>query len=527
MSDSPVSICVVSLICGMSASYLATEFIQPDLSVLLVALVLFFIALIFLRKKETKKSFVFATCLFCFFLGATLFQFKTEKAKSSFPSSANAFKGIIKSSPQQKKKTVAVELKLTDGVSVLAYLQPKGEMPPLHIGDTIIGFSRMGFERTYDNPKDISPSESALVSYRKWLLHRGICATCYVDNNNWKSVANESHSFSLSDFHSLQEKMCEIYRENGLGDNENDIEEGKNDFGNNGTAIIEAMTTGNRGMLTKEMRDNFSKSGVSHILALSGFHLSIIYACLQILMMIWLLPIVWKRWLRLLTLLCIWAFALIAGLPASLVRASIMISIMIIADLLGRNSKPINSLSLAALLMLVWNPFSLLDVGFQLSFLSMLGLSTVGQRAFGASSKLYRHNIYINKVWGLRQLLTFIIGMTITTIVCSLFTFPAVAYYFGTIPVAGLLSNLVISLMATLLIWCSVIWWVLFPILPVRTFVGNIMSYIASTMDGFTAYVASLEWSTINWKPNFISVLLCYLLLFVLMKLSYVMLKSK
>lgn len=520
MSDSPISKCVVSLICGMSASYLATDFFQPDLPILLVVLVLFFISLIVLRRKETRRAFVFATCIFSFFLGVTLFQIKTEKVRSASPLSAHSFKGVITSTPQQKKKTVAVEMKLSNDASVMAYLQPKDSSSSLHIGDTIVGYSRMGFEPTWDVPKNISPSERALISYRKWLFHRGINATCYVDNSNWQSVEGETHGFSLSDLHSLQEKMCETYRENGLGYDETE-------FDGNGNAIIEAMTTGSRANLTKEMRDNFSKSGVSHILALSGFHLSIIYAFLQILMMVWLVPLVWKRWLRLLTLICIWTFAFIAGMPASLVRASIMISIMIIADLLGRNSKPLNSLSLAALIMLLWKPFSLLDVGFQLSFLSMLGLSTVGQYMFGISSRWLRNNIYINKVWGLRSLLTFIIGMAITTFVCSLFTFPAVAYYFGSIPVIGLVSNLVISLLATLLLWCSVLWWILFPILPVRTFIGNIMSSIASMMDNFTAQIASLSWSTIEWQPNFVSVLLCYLLLFVLMKLSYLLLKKK
>ena len=115
----------------------------------------------------------------------------------------------------------------------------------------------------------------------------------------------------------------------------------------------------------------FSKAGISHVLALSGFHLTVIVALLDVLLMRGLFKRRWRKITALMIIPFIWAFTLIAGLPPSLVRATTMCSFLQLALVIGNNQGLKNACGIAVFLMLVANPLQIMDVGFQLSFLSL------------------------------------------------------------------------------------------------------------------------------------------------------------
>ena len=133
-------------------------------------------------------------------------------------------------------------------------------------------------------------------------------------------------------------------------------------------AIVVASTLGDRSQLSSQTRDLYSAAGASHLLALSGLHLSIIVGLFLMFLNGRLYLSRWRPLVGGLVILFIWCYAFVAGLPTSLVRASLMMSLFLVGSLLNRNGQPLHWLVLTALVMLLIRPVYLFDVGAQLSF---------------------------------------------------------------------------------------------------------------------------------------------------------------
>ncbi len=138
-------------------------------------------------------------------------------------------------------------------------------------------------------------------------------------------------------------------------------------------AFLAAVLTGDRSMTEPEIKATFSASGLAHLLALSGLHVGILTACFSIL----LIPMLLcghRKWAMAMTIAALWFFAIMTGLTPSVVRAVIMGSILLISLMLERRTSPLNALSLAAILILLFDPGAILMPGFQLSFIGVLSI---------------------------------------------------------------------------------------------------------------------------------------------------------
>ena len=136
--------------------------------------------------------------------------------------------------------------------------------------------------------------------------------------------------------------------------------------------ILEAMVLGNSGKISKETRDVLSKSGTSHIVAISGMHIVIFST-----MIFWLLTNLglWRKQALGLSIIFIFTYIFLVGCPPSALRAGIMTSLLFIAEIFDRKSFNLRTLILAASILLLFNPLLLkYDLGFQLSFLAVLGI---------------------------------------------------------------------------------------------------------------------------------------------------------
>lgn len=133
-------------------------------------------------------------------------------------------------------------------------------------------------------------------------------------------------------------------------------------------AVISAMAMGDKGSLDRETKESFSISGTSHILAVSGLHIGIIFQLFVILLG-------GKRRSRptiALSLVAVWAYVVFIGFPPSAVRSASMLSIYSFCLLSLRPDLSLNTLALAYVIMLFLNPFHLFDISFQMSFLAVL-----------------------------------------------------------------------------------------------------------------------------------------------------------
>ena len=145
-------------------------------------------------------------------------------------------------------------------------------------------------------------------------------------------------------------------------------------FRDDGLGVLAALSLGDKRALSNELRTIYSDAGASHVLALSGLHIGVIYAILAFVMR-GAVPSRRLRWLReLLIIVILWLFALLVGMPASVIRAVSMCTLYTLAHWISHDSSPLHTLTLSALIMLMVRPLYLFDVGFQLSFMSMAAI---------------------------------------------------------------------------------------------------------------------------------------------------------
>jgi len=205
-------------------------------------------------------------------------------------------------------------------------------------------------------------------------------------------------------------------------------------------AVLVAMTLGDKSALTKELRETYSVTGASHILALSGLHLGIIY------LLLFRLTLGRRRsWLsQVVIILSIWAFAFLTGLSTSVVRSATMISIYALFSVAGRHRSPVNILCFTAIVMLLVNPASLFDIGFQLSFSAVLAILLL--------MPLFE-SFFPEHYFAGRPLQRYIYNMVGLSVAAQIGVAPLIAYYFGRFSTYFLLTNFIVIPAATIILY--------------------------------------------------------------------------
>ena len=185
-----------------------------------------------------------------------------------------------------------------------------------------------------------------------------------------------------------------------------------------------------------EQFQRYIESGTAHILAVSGLHMALVFVSASFVLRLFVRN---RRWRALLVVAAIAAFALMAGLRTSVLRAALMVIVYMVAELLDREPDAPSALSLAALVLLGWNPDLLFDGGFQLSFLSVASILLF---ANGISALLE----------GVPRLIR---GALATTLSVQILPAPVAIYMFHLFPLAVLPANLLILPLFTLALWLT------------------------------------------------------------------------
>lgn len=214
-------------------------------------------------------------------------------------------------------------------------------------------------------------------------------------------------------------------------------------------AIAAAMVTGERGGITDKTNAAYRDSGIFHILSISGLHMTVFAGALyfSIRLLLSLIPYLALRWpIKKLAALGgiagTAAYLLISGGSPPAVRSALMIGIMFIAVLMDRPALALRNVALAALLILIATPQSLIDVGFQMSFAAVVALITgiealtEWQRSRAAHSRRPGGGSVL-------ALLAFLGGIVSTTVIATLAVAPLAAYYFHKSTQYGVVANLV------------------------------------------------------------------------------------
>ncbi len=203
-------------------------------------------------------------------------------------------------------------------------------------------------------------------------------------------------------------------------------------------SLLNGMMLGLARGIPADLNDLFSRLGLTHIIAISGSHITTIAAILMVIaigagikrpLAFWPVAVV------------IIFYTVLVGAPASAVRAAIMAIVMLYAQKIGRRNSMRNALALAAALMLVVNPkILLIDVGFQLSFMSVIGLVYL-------VPILEKYFISLPRLWEIKEIL-------LVTLAAQIMTLPLTIFYFERFTPVTLLANiLILPIIPFLTIW--------------------------------------------------------------------------
>lgn len=207
--------------------------------------------------------------------------------------------------------------------------------------------------------------------------------------------------------------------------------------------IAEALLIGYKEDLDKDLVQAYSNTGVVHIIAISGLHLGLIFFVLT-----WIfnrVPYLKKsRHVKVILLLaCLWLFSLLTGGSASVLRSAVMFTVIVIGKYYFRQSSIYSSLSASAFLLLCYNPYYLWDVGFQLSYLAVIGIVALQQPIYRL---VYFKNPAVRYVW----------NMISITVAAQVATFPVCLYYFHQFPNLFLFTNLITVPLSTVILFSEI-----------------------------------------------------------------------
>ncbi|WP_430406367.1 ComEC/Rec2 family competence protein [Fluviicola sp.] len=194
-----------------------------------------------------------------------------------------------------------------------------------------------------------------------------------------------------------------------------------------------ALLLGNKADIDQEVLDSFSNTGAMHVLAVSGLHVGIILIIFQYILGFF------SRWISkkqaiLFSVVLIWGFGLLSGASPSVIRAVVMFSILALGQVLSRKNNGMNNLILSAIVLLMYDPYYLFDIGFQLSYVALIGIL------------LFQTPIYklipVKQKW-----LDWIWKGSAVGIAATIATTPFMLYWFHQFPNYFLLSNVVVMLL--------------------------------------------------------------------------------
>lgn len=392
--------------------------------------------ILFVNKKSHQPIFPtflgVLAYLFLFFFGNFLVDFKNIKNDNKFLGNnlnGSAYTGYIDSelnnSVKTKKCVLVVEKVLVEGKwreasgKVLVYLDTNFALiNKLKYGDELLinGF-----------PQETKPpSNPGEFNYKKYLSNTQIFHRDYLNGNKALKIGDSKGNSLLAISIKARDFSGDLIRKFVHSDRE--------------SAILAALVVGVRSDLDDEILQAYSSAGAMHVLSVSGLHVALVFQLLT-----WILGFLQfgkiGKWIYYgLSLILIWGYAFLTGMCPSVMRSVVMFTVILIGQAFNRNSNTFNSIAFSGFLLLIYNPWMIMDVGFQLSYLAVLGIVYLQPKIYTWLE--FKSNV-ADWVW----------QITAVSLAAQFVTFPLGILYFHQFPTYFLISNLVVIPASTIMLY--------------------------------------------------------------------------
>mgnify|MGYP000868067824 FL=1 len=429
---------LLKILIPIVAGILAFDVFSISFTYLTISILLLFGVLLIshftTHHSFSKKINIVITFLFLFVLGAWMIRSaKIENQSNHFSRyKADFAKGIIAAPLEEKENTYKTVLQIEQVIDslgnaqsssgkLLVYFKKDSCLQTVEIGDEILFQLKA---KTVD-----APSNLGQFDYANYLKHKSMYQQAYIPNGSWillskhKRYAVDRISNNIGMYvQSILKKYIP----------------GKENF-----TLADGILLGHRADIDMELYNAFAYTGILHILSVSGLHVGIIYG-----MLLFFLSFIPDRNRKIkiskfIFIFCfIWIFTFVTGFSSACVRAAILFSLLNFGRLSKENVNNLNLLAGAALIQLLMNPNNLFDIGFQLSYLAMLGLFIFTNPIYSLFYSRFKIIDWTWKLWS-------------ASIAAQLFTVPLSIYYFGNFPTYFLLANIFAIPLSSVILWWS------------------------------------------------------------------------
>jgi len=433
-----------------------------------------------------EKLMFFGFCIIILVLGIWRHQSSLLKIKNSsiknFLEEKIAIIGIVDKEPEIREKIARLEIK----IEKIKKINNPAEKSSPELGKVLV--------TTIKYPE---------YKYGDKLVIQGILKTPNIlEGFNYKDYLAKDEIFSVMDFPEIEKAKGNFGNPflEVIFSFKNKLKESLNRaLPRPESAILEALLFGEEQNFSEDLKGKFNLTGTRHLAAVSGMNITIVSA---ILVSFLLLLGFWRQQAFYFTIIILISYILMVGAPASALRAGIMAILFLTAQHFGRLSNASRLIVFAATIILIFNPLLLkLDIGFQLSFLAIMGL-------------IYLQPIFSELFKKIPDIFQFKSSL-VTTLAAQIFVFPILIYNFGQISLISPLANILIL-----------------PIIPFVTIFGFIFSFVGIFSQSLGQilswpvyvminyllkvidYFSKISWSSLIFKNiHWIFILISYLIL--------------
>lgn len=334
----------------------------------------------------------------------------------------------VEEHPVAKEKSYTLKASWLDSetslsrAKILLYVQIDERVANLQPGNLILLNTRLKQSEVLLNPGEFD--------FQKYLNTKGIHAQVYVKSRQWKLWRNEQENNLGVRLWRLKKQLLGII--SGWPVKEQT------------KALSMALILGERQAIDRDILSNYASAGGMHVLAVSGLHIGIFYLILRFLFRPLQRFKFGKSISTILILIILWGYAMLTGLSASVVRAVCMFSLMAIGSGMQRKTNIYNTLLASAMLLLIFRPGFLFQVGFQLSYSAVVGIISI----YPLLQNAYQPRLpIVKRVW----------EIVCVSIAAQIGTLPLALYYFHQFPTLFLVTNILVIPLVTLIMHVGIL----------------------------------------------------------------------
>lgn len=482
----PLSIFCLALIAGILVSCLSNSYLIIGLLVVLMS----FFGIVTGLKNPKIIYVIIGIIVFCS-LGAIEYKFVNDLNTNRFVDYSGeqvVIRGVIDSEPETTETKISYVIRVEE-------INSNGKSKNT-TGKVLLTTLNQGF--IYDYGKEIEISGALGIpkgtrnpggfDYRRYLAQSGISATIFAKQQNIKVTQNSKANFMVKTGLMLRGKIVDVI---------------KNSMPGQQAALLNGMLIGYTEGLSEEVQKAFRDSGLTHIMAVSGAN--VVFIVVPLIFVLRKILKLRQKTSNLTAVGVLVLFVFVAGFQPSVLRAVIMAIVILVGQILRREADIYTSMSFAAILLLLYSPGMLFNIGFQLSFAATLSLVL-----------LYKN---IKSHIDFKFMPDFVADVLAATLAAQIGVLPIAVYYFNNISLISLLTNIIVLPVVEII---TVLGSIMAILGQVSVVFSQIIGYINSPLLAFVLYTtriaSSVPYAVIRvTTPSLVMLLAYYILVWFLL----------